>query len=133
MEISFDFSDFQKNLRLLIESHGLTVKGLAAEVSISHVTLSRYLNGHREPELKYVITLAQYSRSLSTGSSASPTTAMRSCQRSPWNSSRFSTRHPQMTVGLSRLYSANTERKTDLCPSARRRVAPPSSPLMVRR
>lgn len=55
MEMSFDFSAFQKNLRHLIDSHGLTVKGLAGEVNISHITISRYLNGHREPELKYVL------------------------------------------------------------------------------
>ncbi len=62
MEMSFDFSAFQKNLRHLIDSHGLTVKGLAGEVNISHITISRYLNGHREPELKYVLALAQYFR-----------------------------------------------------------------------
>ena len=50
MEMSFDFSAFQKNLRHLIDSHGLTVKGLAGEVNISHITISRYLNGHREPD-----------------------------------------------------------------------------------
>lgn len=60
MEISFDFSAFQKNLRNLIDSHGITVKGLAEDVNISHVTISRYLNGHREPDLKYVLSLAQY-------------------------------------------------------------------------
>ena len=52
MEISFDFSAFQKNLRNLIDSHGITVKGLAEDVNISHVTISRYLNGH--------LSLAQY-------------------------------------------------------------------------
>lgn len=60
MEIQIDFTTFQKNLRDLIESRGLTVKGLAAEVNISYVTISRYMNGHREPELKYVMTLARY-------------------------------------------------------------------------
>lgn len=38
------------------------MKGLAGEVNISHITISRYLNGHREPELKYVLALAQYFR-----------------------------------------------------------------------
>ncbi len=60
MDMPVDYTTFQKNLRDLIESRGKTARELADDVNISHVTISRYLNGHREPDLKYVMLLAQY-------------------------------------------------------------------------
>ena len=47
-------------LRDLIESRGLYSKDIAAEINVSTPTLSRYLQGVREPELKYVVRLARY-------------------------------------------------------------------------
>ena len=35
-------------------------KDIAAEINVSTPTLSRYLQGVREPELKYVVRLARY-------------------------------------------------------------------------
>ena len=52
MEPQLDFTAFKKNLRNLIESRGLYSKDIAAEINISTPTLSRYLQGAREPELK---------------------------------------------------------------------------------
>ncbi len=60
MDMPVDYTTFRKNLRDHIESRGKTAKELAEDVNISHVTVSRYLNGRREPDLKYVLLLAQY-------------------------------------------------------------------------
>ena len=60
MELELDFTAFKKNLRDLIESRGLYAKDIAAEINVSTPTLSRYLQGVREPELKYVVRLARY-------------------------------------------------------------------------
>lgn len=60
MDMPVDYTTFRKNLRDLIESRGKTAKELTEDVNISHVTVSRYLNGRREPDLKYVLLLAQY-------------------------------------------------------------------------
>ena len=51
MELELDFTAFKKNLRDLIESRGLYAKDIAAEINVSTPTLSRYLQGVREPEL----------------------------------------------------------------------------------
>ena len=60
MELELDFTAFKKNLRDLIESRGLYAKDIAAEINVSTPTLSRCLQGVREPELKYVVRLARY-------------------------------------------------------------------------
>ena len=60
MDFTLDFSIFQKRLRDIIESHGKMVQEVADDTGISKITLSRYLNNHREPDLKYVVALAQY-------------------------------------------------------------------------
>lgn len=60
MELELDFTAFKKNLRDLIESRGIYVKDVAAEINVSTPTMSRYLQGVREPELKYVVRLARY-------------------------------------------------------------------------
>ena len=60
MNFSLDFDIFQKRLRDLIEGRGKLVQEVAEDTGISKVTLSRYLNNHREPALVYVAALAQY-------------------------------------------------------------------------
>lgn len=55
-----DNTTFSNNLRLLIESHGLTVQDFSIECKIPHATLSRYLSGDREPKLSYVYRICQY-------------------------------------------------------------------------
>ena len=60
MDFSLDFNIFQKRLRDLIDGRGKLVQEVAEDTGISKITLSRYLNNHREPDLKYVVALAQY-------------------------------------------------------------------------
>lgn len=60
MDVVVDYNAFQKRLRDLIESRGKLIQQVAEETGISKISLSRYLNGHREPDLKYVVALAQY-------------------------------------------------------------------------
>lgn len=60
MEPIIDYSVFKKNLRDLIDSRGMMVVQVADETGISKITLSRYLNGHRIPDLEYVIRLAKF-------------------------------------------------------------------------
>ena len=55
-----DYTRFQKNLRDLIESRGMTNKMLAADVNLTQATITRYLHGKREPELRNVVLLAKY-------------------------------------------------------------------------
>jgi transcriptional regulator with XRE-family HTH domain len=62
MNTSSDFSAFRKNLRDLIDNSGKSSKDIALDIGISHITLSRYLNDHRDPDLKYVMKLSQYFR-----------------------------------------------------------------------
>lgn len=56
----FDYSAFRTNLRSLIDSRGLSLNALSNEVGMRTATLSRYLSGHRQPDLAYAATLAQY-------------------------------------------------------------------------
>ncbi|MEZ3438054.1 MAG: helix-turn-helix domain-containing protein [Oscillospiraceae bacterium] len=58
MEI--DYTTFRDNLKRLIDSRGLTIKGLAAEMGITTSTLTRYIHGYRTPELSYIIMLSRY-------------------------------------------------------------------------
>lgn len=51
---------FSNNLRMLIESRGMTIQGFGMEVNIPTATLSRYLTGDREPKLSYVLKIANY-------------------------------------------------------------------------
>lgn len=60
MGIAFDYTTFQRRLSDLIYGQGKLVKQVADETGISKITLSRYLNNHREPNLAYVAALAQY-------------------------------------------------------------------------
>ncbi len=62
MEMQYDYTVFRKNLRNLIGSSGKSLRDTAADLNISFTTLSRYINAHRDPDLKYVVLLAQYFR-----------------------------------------------------------------------
>ena len=55
-----DYTQFQENLKALIESRGITYKALAQEIGFSPVTISRYLAQKRDPDLEHVIRLAKY-------------------------------------------------------------------------
>lgn len=58
--MDFDFSTFSNNLRLLLESRGMTAQSFAEEVGIRAASISRYLGGKREPVTSNVITIAEY-------------------------------------------------------------------------
>lgn len=60
MGVEFDYAAFRKNLRNLIENNGKTLRDMATDMGVSFTTLSRYTNGHRDPDLKYVILLSNY-------------------------------------------------------------------------
>lgn len=113
MELELDFTAFKKNLRDLIESRGLYAKDIAAEINVSTPTLSRYLQGVREPELKYVVRLARYfgvSVDWLLGLSNDRYEAV------PTEVREFATLYAlasQMTVPSSKLYSKNIERRTN--------------------
>ena len=55
-----DYSIFQERLRMLIDSRGYGMKGLADDMNITSATLSRYLSGNRSPDLGYVVKLAEF-------------------------------------------------------------------------
>lgn len=54
------YSTFIVNLRMLIESRGLTLRDFCADVGIPASTVSRYLNEDREPKFSNVIKIAEY-------------------------------------------------------------------------
>ncbi len=56
----FDYTIFQKNLRHIIDSSGKYQYAIAKEIGIEVPTLSRYLKGVRNPDLRYVVMLADY-------------------------------------------------------------------------
>lgn len=60
MAFKIDYTIFQNRLRELIDSHGKLAQEVAEETGISKISISRYLNNHREPELRCVAALAQY-------------------------------------------------------------------------
>lgn len=60
MNFAVDFTIFQRRLRELLDNRGIMSQQVAEDTGISKITLSRYLNNHREPDLKYVVALAQY-------------------------------------------------------------------------
>ena len=54
------YASFKNNLRLLIESHGMTIKQFCEDIGIPGATISRYLSGDREPKVCYIIKIADY-------------------------------------------------------------------------
>lgn len=60
MDRTFDYSQFQENLRRLIDSRGLSIKALGEELNMTPATLSRYLTGTRTPDLIYVVKISEY-------------------------------------------------------------------------
>lgn len=60
-ESSQSYTDaFMKNLRYLLDAHGLTGNGFADALNMGHGTVHRYLNSSRMPNLAYIIAVAQY-------------------------------------------------------------------------
>ncbi len=54
------FDDFRRNLRHLIASKGVLGIEVAKYIGSTNATVSRYLNGVRDPEIEYVYRLCQY-------------------------------------------------------------------------
>ncbi|MGN9096375.1 helix-turn-helix domain-containing protein [Flintibacter porci] len=55
-----DYHIFRENLRQLVNGSGKTIQDLAADLSMSTPTLSRYLTGKRTPDLPYVVRISEY-------------------------------------------------------------------------
>lgn len=55
-----DYTMFQQRLKQLMDSHGLSIKGLADLINVTSATVSRYLNGKRCPDLPYVVKLSEH-------------------------------------------------------------------------
>ena len=55
-----DYQIFRENLRQLVNGSGKTIQDLAADLSMSTPTLSRYLTGKRTPDLPYVVRISEY-------------------------------------------------------------------------
>ncbi len=55
-----DFGPFRKNLRQLIDARGIMSKDLAYDLNMTPASISRYLTGARDPELAYVVKIAEY-------------------------------------------------------------------------
>lgn len=56
--VSLEF--FRLRLSALMQAHGYNIKTLSEAIGITRPTLSRYLDGQRQPELIYVMKIAQY-------------------------------------------------------------------------
>ena len=54
------FDDFRRNMRYLIASKGVLGIEVAKYIGSTNATVSRYLNGVRDPEIEYVYRLCQY-------------------------------------------------------------------------
>lgn len=55
-----DYEIFRENLRSLVQNRGKLMKDVANDINISPTSLSRYLTGQRDPDLKYVVRIAEY-------------------------------------------------------------------------
>ena len=55
-----DFSMFSNNLRMLIESRGMTAGKFCLDIGIPTATISRYISGDREPKFSYIVKIAEY-------------------------------------------------------------------------
>lgn len=54
------FDNFRRNFRFLIASKGVLGIDVAQYIGSTNATVSRYLNGVRDPEIEYVYRLAKY-------------------------------------------------------------------------
>lgn len=54
-----NYEIFRENLKSLMASRGYSAKSLAEELDIVPSTVSRYLTGVRQPDLPYVIKIAE--------------------------------------------------------------------------
>ena len=55
-----DYTAFKTNLKSLIENRGVLIKDVAEAINSTPGSMSRYLAGKRDPDLKYVVALAEY-------------------------------------------------------------------------
>lgn len=60
MALTLDLTTFRERFRWLIDSRGFTIARLADELNVSVPALSRYLTGTRNPDLSYVVRIAEY-------------------------------------------------------------------------
>lgn len=55
-----NYDVFRTNLKALMNSRGYSAKRLAEELDFVPATVSRYLSGVRQPDLPYVIKIAEH-------------------------------------------------------------------------
>lgn len=55
-----DYTAFKTNLKSLIDNRGVLIKDVAEAINSTPGSMSRYLSGKRDPDLKYVVALAEY-------------------------------------------------------------------------
>ncbi len=60
VKTDFNYEDFRLRLGSLMASHGLNRSELSDATGIARPTVSRYLSGDRQPDLPYIIKLAEY-------------------------------------------------------------------------
>lgn len=58
--LRMDYEIFRENLRSLVQSRGKLMKEVAYDINIAPASLSRYLSGQRDPDLEYVVRMAEY-------------------------------------------------------------------------
>lgn len=55
-----NYNTLRNNMAYLIESRGYEHNIVASAIGVTDVSLSRYINGVRKPELQYIIKFAQF-------------------------------------------------------------------------
>jgi len=58
--LSMDFGPYRENLQILMDARGYTKTDLARELNLPLATISRHLSGDRNPDLAYVVKVADF-------------------------------------------------------------------------
>ncbi|MCL2556418.1 MAG: helix-turn-helix domain-containing protein [Firmicutes bacterium] len=53
-------NNFAKNLTLLMKENSISQKELAQKLNVKQQTISRYVNGEREPDIDILIVISKY-------------------------------------------------------------------------
>ena len=54
------YENFRKNLKALLDEHGMNAHSLSTRISVTAATLSRYLHAQRNPEIQCIYEIAKY-------------------------------------------------------------------------
>ena len=58
--IMYLMNNFAKNLTLLMKENSISQKELAQKLNVKQQTISRYVNGEREPDIDILIVISKY-------------------------------------------------------------------------